>query len=224
VDALKKIKYIVADDSPFVYFKPDIDLSVIQRSFDEIPIDPHFEPGYRYRTQSLYEIMEDGQFKILHSKPLYQPTYINSYNNYGGKTREYDNLPTWLIDDSNFNALVNAWIDTLPGDIDRFSAHQIRTVSDGGEVVPEGRHRDGYDYIGVFIVNRKNITDDCAISIVWVGDTDHELFNGVVEPGTLLSFDDKLLMHNVGSIKAKDGRKDCLRDVIIFTVPECCIG
>jgi hypothetical protein len=215
---------VISPNNPLICLNPELDLSVIKRTFDQIPLDPHFEPGYRYRTQSMFRIKSNGDFELLPRKPLYQPQYINSYENYGGKIREYDDIPTWIIQDINFKKLITSWFETLPITTDRFSVHQIRTTTNGGETVPEGRHRDGYEYIGVFVVNRQNITEDSATSTVWLGNTSIELYNGVLKEGMLISFDDKLVTHNVNGITALNPEEKCLRDVLILTVPDTCIG
>lgn len=204
----------------FVTFKPELDNQVLKEAFNNIPHDPYFDGGYRYRTKSRIEVLSPNSLKILDRKDLYQPSYINSYENYGGISRAYEDIPHWLIEDKNFIKLIYSWLNTIPKRVRTISAHQIRTTSDLGKTVPEGRHRDGYDYIGVYVVARHNITADCALTTVWCNETDAVLFDGYLEEGGLISFDDNLVTHYTGDIVANNKEENCYRDVIILTCPD----
>jgi hypothetical protein len=208
-----------SSESFFYLTEPELNLSEIQHTFDNIPSDPYFAGKYRGRTQSRIHINVDGSFELKPRKPLYQNNQINSLEKYGGITRHYEDVPKELIECDAFQVLVNHWRTLLPFSISQFSVHQIRTVG-AGQSVPEGRHRDGYDWVGVFVVNRVHLEADSGCTTVWWGLTDEVLFEGVMTSGQLVTFDDSVFMHDVTAISPTTVTKLAYRDVLIFTTPE----
>ncbi|WP_417510872.1 2OG-Fe dioxygenase family protein [Methylophaga sp.] len=204
----------------FILIKPKLNNKKIKSLFDDIPYDPYFDGGYRYRSKSRIEIEPDGNLKFLERLDLYQPEHINSYQNYGGVSRSYQDIPEWSLTDSDFNILIKTWLATIPESITKISVHQIRTTSDLGKTVPEGRHRDGYDYIGLYVVSRDNITKNSALTNVWCNESDEVIFEDYLSEGSLLSFNDNKVTHYTGDIIADNKQKQCSRDVIILTYPD----
>lgn len=204
----------------FIVIKPNINNDVIKKSFNFIPLDPYFDGGYRYRTKSRIQVLEDGSLKLLEKKDLYQPSHINSYVNYGGISRSYQDIPEWLVTNENFVKLIKYWLDTIPKKIDIISVHQIRTATNFGKTVPEGRHRDGYDYIAVYVVARHNIVDNCALTKVWCNETNNIIFENYLDEGNLISFDDNLVTHYTSDIISENENNECYRDVLILTCPD----
>lgn len=204
----------------FVYdiIKPNLNLQVIQETFSKIPTDVHFSGSNRYRTQSRMKY-NNGKIERLEVAPLFQSSKINKLENYGGIKRDYDELPEGIEENNEFIKLVEAWSDGRFGTEFEFSAHQIRTV-DGGDPVPEGRHRDGYEFVGVFVANRWNLTQDSAATTVWDIHTDEVLYGPQsLEAGQMVVFDDRQVIHDASPLTpAGDGGAG--RDVFIFTYPD----
>ncbi|HEY6798667.1 MAG TPA: 2OG-Fe dioxygenase family protein [Kineosporiaceae bacterium] len=199
--------------------RPDLDLSELRRSFVDIPRDPYLTVGVRHRTQTRYRI-EPDRLVALERVQLFQSTDINPLQQYGGIKREYPDLPGWLQTSSAFRALVDHWLSLVPVPVGEFSAHQIRTVGDGMPV-PEGRHRDGYEYVAVFVVERHAIRDGCARTTVWDAATDEPVLQDVVlHDGEMVSFDDRLVLHDVTPLVPSGAVAKAYRDVIILTYPD----
>ncbi|MHB8623861.1 MAG: 2OG-Fe dioxygenase family protein [Sulfuricaulis sp.] len=198
---------------------PRVDLGKLKTSFERIPLDPHFAPGYRCRTQSRFAIRNDGHLELLPAVPLYQTLDINPLQGYGGIYREYADVPRWLQDSPDFEALVNVWLSHVPCEVKTFSAHQIRT-NGSGLPVPEGRHRDGYDWVGLYVVHRHNINPACAKSTIWWEKTEEILMQGVLQEGELLTIDDQMVTHYTTGLVPENPDDPSYRDVFIFTVPD----
>lgn len=202
----------------FEIVKPDLNVDAIKRHFDSIPADIHFEEGdYRYRTASILEY-NDGDLKLLENIPLYQSLNYNTLEGYGGKSRKYADIPREMVDCPDFRKLIDSWISTLPIKVDRFSAHQIRTKAPGAPV-PEGRHRDGYDWIGMYVARRQNINSETGVTTVWANDGEQVLSKGVLQEGTLISFDDREVIHYTSPVDPAN-ENEAIRDVIILTIPD----
>jgi hypothetical protein len=216
---MEPLKQKTPDSEKYTLACPDVDLEQIKRSFENIPRDPHFEAGYRCRTQSRYRL-QDGAMRLLDRFPLFQPSAINPLENYGGIVRDYDDLPAWLAESPHFLRLVKTWLSFVPYDVQDFSAHQIRTEG-GGKPVPEGRHRDGYDHVALFVVNRHNISRQSARTTVWDSLTDARLLDNVLlEEGDLLCLKDTDVLHFTSALEPSADANDSYRDVIILTTPD----
>ncbi len=199
--------------------QPELNVESIKRHFDAIPKDLHFEDGdYRSRTASVLEY-HDGKLTLLPNVPLYQSATYNTLENYGGKSRKYADIPAEMVDCPEFLKLVESWMDGLPVDVVKFSAHQIRTRAPGSPV-PEGKHRDGYDWIGMYVARRQNIAQDTGVTSVWANESDETIFNGVLTEGTLISFDDSKVFHDTTPVNLSEQDVDAIRDVIIFSIPD----
>ncbi|EXH75598.1 MULTISPECIES: 2OG-Fe dioxygenase family protein [Acinetobacter calcoaceticus/baumannii complex] len=205
-------------DPILIIEKPQLDLVEIQASFMFVPYDQYFSKGSRYRTTSRVEIGSDGKYKLLDKIPLYQPNYVNNIESYGGIQRDYDDVPLSFINSHSFDIMIKEWIKNIPFKVKTFSIHQIRTT-DEGNPTPEGAHKDGTDWTGVFIVNRHNIKDDSGSSVYWDNDK-NLLLNETLEVGSLITHNDQFFIHCASPIKKLMKNEPSYRDVIVLTVPE----
>lgn len=122
--------------------------------------------------------------------------------------------------DESLVELVSHWFGQFGRASGPVSVHQIRTLVNG-DPVPEGPHRDGYQYVGVFVVSRVNVAPGSALTTVWNESTDEKLVSDVrMEPGTLLSFDDRKVVHDVGPVAPEASSFPGYRDVLILTFPD----
>jgi hypothetical protein len=194
---------------------PDVDITVLQRSFDHVPADRYFAEGQRFRTTSRVEITCDG-FRLLPRMPLYQPPSVNKLTKYGGIERDYDDAPDMLIQSEAFQTMINDWLEMTGTKAKTFSVHQIRTTGTGCPV-PEGRHHDGTDWTGLYVVKRHLIRDDSAVTTYW--DADGQiLLQDVLQEGELITFYDERYTHDTTALVPLDGA--AYRDVFVLTLPE----
>ena len=197
--------------------RPEIDLARLQASFNFVPHDNYWEKGSRYRTTSRVEITKDG-LRLMKKRPLYQPSYVNKLNNYGSLDREYDNAPRSLVESQAFADLIESWISRIPVPVETFSVHQIRTT-DNACPTPEGRHIDGTDWSGVYILKRYNISPESAKSTFW-DKNDNIIMQEVVEEGELLTFFDSNYSHATSNLRKVIEDEPSYRDVFVLTIPE----
>ena len=174
---------------------PTSHVAELQRTFDGIPDDPYLEGGYRGRTQSRFE-RRDGVITRMDPVDLYQSSEVNKLENYGGIQRTYPELPAGIENSQAFIELIEEWFSGFDLGDATFSVHQIRTRS-GGDPVPEGAHRDGYQFVGIYVVARENIPDDSGLSTVWDASGQVVFEDRLLAEGELLSFDDREFVHDV---------------------------
>lgn len=196
---------------------PFLNLRELKDSFYFVPNDAYFTEGSRYRTTSRIRITPDG-YELLPRVPLYQPDYVNKLDSYGGIDREYADVPKSLLRTEAFDIMIKSWLAHIPYSVETFSVHQIRTT-DNGNPTPEGAHRDGTDWTGVFVVNRHNIEDGSGASRYW-DVKDNELLDHVFPEGSLISHFDKYFTHCATPIVKRDPDEPSFRDVFVITSPE----
>ena len=181
----------------------------------EVP-DPKFNPPAGYR----FEGREDGQ-----------------------KTRTYDRrfvrVPKAMRDRPEFAEMIARFASYArldPRYASRTSltvgVHAIRIKADAndpglrGQVVPEGMHQDGFEYIGLLSPSRRNVASDWQ-TYVYAGGPNGErpsakarpMFQNPVEPGCLLFLDDGRMWHDADDLRQAD--PECgpaWRDFIVVTL------
>jgi hypothetical protein len=196
---------------------PYFDINELKRSFYFVPKDDYFTKGSRYRTTSRIRITANG-YELMPRAPLYQPTYVNKLDSYGGIDREYADVPESLLKTRAFDIMIKEWVASIPYSIKTFSIHQIRTT-DSGNPTPEGPHRDGTDWTGILIVNRCNIDTDSGATRYW-GNDGKILIDHVFQEGSLITHFDKYFTHCATPIAQINPNEPSYRDVFVLTSPE----
>ena len=137
-------------------------LQGLSQFWENLPRDPYLKDGgrYRFRRHASYEIRKDVLELVPH-RAHWQSVNYNALH--GGIERWFEPIQNPLLSDPAWQSLllglgrmlsglkpVNTWF---------VEAHQFRIdTTDGiGRPTPEGAHRDGVDYVAVFLLDRKGI-------------------------------------------------------------------
>ena len=84
-----------------------------------------------------------------------------------------------------------------------------------GEPAPEGRHQDGFDFIGIFCARRIKV--DGGISELFLGKEDKDaILEKMLEENELLVVNDREVFHNATKLTPVDMELG-YRDVFVFT-------
>lgn len=194
-----------------------IKLEGIQESFANLPVDPYMKGNYRFRRLSRFTVAGDELIKLPHGY-LYQSKQYNPL--LGDIKREFAELEDALIELDNFKKLVLAFSDSckLHPEAD-IGVHQIRTIctpENYGNPAPEGIHRDGTDFIGIFSVDRENIQG--GETHLYTGRKENPVFSKVLNPRELLLVNDHEFLHYTTPIKPTSEGQGT-RDVFVLTSP-----
>lgn len=184
----------------------------VKNSFNHLEIDNYYN-NKRYRAFSMIDIKDFlvvGESYFLQSK---------AYNDYlGDELRIYKNIDDSVINDVSFRSIITKFINTISGpkEYRYLYVHQIRVDCEDYEInpVPEGIHRDGYEYICITCVNKVNI--DGPITEIY--DSFKNLINEtVMEPGDNIILNDNKYFHNVKPLKKITQHEKAYRDIFVLT-------
>lgn len=188
----------------------------LKKSFNYLNIDNYYE-NQRFRNFSLIEIDDDDNIlslKIKGNYKFFQSSYYNSY--LGEKYRNYQNIDINLLNDSSFKNLIKLFIQQIPYKVKFLTVHQIRVITNynSTNLVPEGIHRDGYNYIGIFVTNLSNINGGESK----IYDTNKNLiFEKKLAENQMIFINDQKLFHSVNNISSNDNIKIGYRDIFVLT-------
>ncbi|HEY8360541.1 MAG TPA: 2OG-Fe dioxygenase family protein, partial [Ramlibacter sp.] len=137
-------------------------LAPLQAAWDDLPPDAYLKDGGRYRRRrhSCF-VAQDGALLPAPHRAHWQPVEYNALH--GGMQRWFEpmdvavaNAPAWTCLLQALAREASALRGARPWFIE---AHQFRIDTEGGigRPTPEGAHRDGVDFVAVFLVGRHGI-------------------------------------------------------------------
>ncbi len=194
-----------------------IKLEGIKQFFTALPVDPYIKGQYRFRRLSRFIISRDELIKLPHGY-FYQSKDHNPL--IGGVKREFAELDDALIRLDNFKKLVLAFSDSCKLHPEaEIGVHQIRITcspKNYGNPAPEGIHRDGTDFIGIFSVDRESIQG--GATHLYTARKEKPVFSKILNPGELLLVNDHEFLHFTTPIKPTS-EQEGTRDVFVLTSP-----
>ncbi len=194
-------------------------LRALVPGWDELPPDRYLKDGGRYRKRRhACFLVEADTLRQVPQRMHYQPVEYNALH--GGMERWFEPiaaatvaLPAWP---ALLRALAQVFWRQAPGPRWHVEAHQFRIdTSDGvGRPTPEGAHRDGVDFVAVFLVSRHAIRG--GETRVFAADRrEGERFT-LSEPWSLLLMDDTRVIHESTPI-LPTGPAQGHRDTLVLT-------
>ncbi len=196
------------------------DLMSLAPSWDDLPLDNHLKDGGRYRRRRHSCFIAEGEElgQVPH-RMHWQPVEYNALH--GGMVRWFEPVnretlakPAWP---ALILALAKACWKQAPGPRWHVEAHQFRIdTTDGvGRPTPEGAHRDGVDFVAVFLVAWQGICG--GETRVFAADRrEGERFT-LSEPWSLLLMEDARVIHESTPILPLDPQQPGHRDTLVLT-------
>ena len=194
-----------------------LNLEGIKQFFLDLPVDPYIKDNYRFRRLSRFTVSGDKLIKLPHGY-FYQSQQYNPL--LGDVKREFAELDDALIELDDFKKLVLAFSDSCKLHPEaEIGVHQIRiscSPQSYGNPAPEGIHRDGTDFIGIFSVDRENIQG--GETHLYTDKKEKPVFSKILNPGELLLVNDHEFLHFTTPIKPTSAQEGT-RDVFVLTSP-----
>ena len=191
------------------------DLLALNSFWNDLPRDPFLKDGgrYRYRLHASYEIKGDALLAVPH-RAHWQSVDYNALH--GGIERWFEPIQGELLSNTAWQSVLLGLAHILnslkPVNTWFVEAHQFRIdTTDGiGRPTPEGAHRDGVDFVAVFLLGREGIKGGETRIFDTSGSAG--LRFTLIQPWSLLLMNDQRMIHESTPIQplAKYGYRDTL--------------
>lgn len=193
-------------------------LGDLEPSWQTLAVDHYLRDGgsYRKRRHACF-VVDAGAVVQAPHRAHWQSTDYNALH--GGMQRWFEPITPEIVDAPVWSSLLAALgrcfaqvRATRPWYVE---AHQFRIdTSDGiGRPTPEGAHRDGVDFVAVFMVDRIGISGG-ETRVFDASGPDGQRFT-LSEPWSVLLLDDTRVIHESTPIQPLDGHGH--RDTLVLT-------
>ena len=196
------------------------DIAGLAVGWDGLPPDEYLRDGGRYRRRRHSCFVVDGRdVRMVAHRAHWQSVDYNALH--GGMERMYQPLSDALVARPAWPRLLSALGTLCSGVRDdgpwHVEAHQFRIdTSDGiGRPTPEGAHRDGVDFVAVFMVAREGIKGGETRVFDAAGPDGHRFT--LEQPWSLLLMDDARVIHESTPIQPLVPGGYGHRDTLVLT-------
>ncbi|MEY4059449.1 MAG: hypothetical protein RL551_688 [Pseudomonadota bacterium] len=170
----------------------------LNQFWEGLPRDPYLKDGgrYRFRRHSSFE-MKGESLTIVPHRAHWQSVDYNALH--GGIERWFEPSQAQLTNNPAWQSLLLGLANILSGvkQVNTWfvEAHQFRIdTTDGiGRPTPEGAHRDGVDFVAVFLLNRVGIKG--GETRIFDANGSAGLRFTLSEPWSLLLMNDERMIH-----------------------------
>ena len=196
-------------------------LNALKSYWDDLPPDGYLKDGGRYRRRrhSCF-VIDGGHAAMVPHRPHWQPLEYNALH--GGMQRWFEPLAPAMATHSQWSQLL-IWLAQVSSARTQaqpwfVEAHQFRIdTTDGiGRPTPEGAHRDGVDFVAVFMVDRNNIKGGETRVFDAVGPSGQRFT--LTESWSLLLLDDARVIHESTPIQPVTDGQGGWRDTLVVTL------
>ncbi len=199
------------------------DWQVFAGSWDQLELDTYMGDGGRYRRRryaTLHGSAKTGMLAVQPHQPHYQDVDYNRLN--GGIARHFAPIETAVLQGPALSSILALGMSIFrnlhPARDAHVEVHQFRIEARAGALgqpTPEGKHRDGVDFVLVMMVRRSNV----ASGTTEIFDTAGRRIDSftLIEPGDAALVDDHCALHGVTPITPVDASLPAWRDVLVAT-------
>ena len=179
-------------------------LAQLTQYWEGLPRDPYLKDGgrYRFRRHASYEIKNQTLSLVPH-RAHWQSLDYNALH--GGIERWFEPVQAKVMNDPAWQGVLLGLANVLSGlkPVTTWfvEAHQFRIdTTDGiGRPTPEGAHRDGVDFVAVFLLNRVGIQG--GETRIFDAQGSAGLRFTLTEPWSLLLMNDERMIHESTPIR-----------------------
>ena len=207
---------MINDDTLYETGRLSSDLSGLEATFSNLPEDRYAQKGLRSRRYSRYRLGADGKLTHLDHRDFMQSSEINKA--VGDVERRFEEIEDALEGDPGFTSMFQAFRDHTglsPESV--IEAHQIRWNCRNKVMIPapEGTHQDGFDYIGMFMVDTANLTGGEVL--LYRSPDDSPILKATLATGEYVLVNDKRLFHDAAPLVPEANEEDGHWDLVVLT-------
>ncbi|MGA0128149.1 MAG: 2OG-Fe dioxygenase family protein [Burkholderiales bacterium] len=195
------------------------DIKTLESSWNYLEKDHYLKDGGNYRSRRHASVVISGNevSRVAH-RAHWQPTTYNALH--GGIHRWFEPIGEEFLNSEPVKKLLT-WIANTASKIDKnerwFSeVHQFRIDTTGGigRPTPEGAHRDGVDWVALFLIGRHNI---CGGETHVFKLNSNEGYRFLMDqPWSLILMNDRKVIHETTPIQPID--TPGWRDTLVITL------
>jgi len=195
-------------------------LQALETSWNDLPPDQYLKDGGRYRRRrhASLKVRADGVETMPH-RAHWQPLSYNALH--GGMQRWFEPMQAEVLAQPAWQALLQ-WLASVAGQAQGATtwfteAHQFRIdTTDGiGRPTPEGAHRDGVDWVAVFLIGRHGLKG--GETRVFDIDSPRGQRFTLTQPWSLLLLNDHRVIHETTPIQPQS-EGVAWRDTLVVTL------
>ncbi len=207
---------MINDDTVFESGQLSIDLSDLEASFSNLVEDTYAVKGLRSRRYSRYRLSADGKLTHLPQKEFMQSKDINKA--VGDVERRFEEVEPKLEGEPAFVKIFETFRDHTglsPEAV--IEAHQVRWNCENKVMIPapEGTHQDGFDYIGMFMIDTYNLTGGDVL--VYKSLSEPPIVKRSLKAGEYVVLNDKKLFHDASPLVPEPNNEAGHWDMIVLT-------
>lgn len=196
-------------------------LSHLALFWNDLPPDEYLKDGGRYRKRrhGSWVVDADDAIQVPH-RAHWQSVSYNALH--GGMKRWFEPLAPAFADDPVLRQLLLQlahWANSVRGPRFWFAevhAFRIDTTDGIGRPTPEGAHRDGVDFVAVFMLQRHNIKG--GESRVFDANGPRGQRFTLTQPWSMLLLDDHRVIHESTPIQPEVPEEMGWRDTLVITL------
>jgi hypothetical protein len=193
-------------------------LQALTQFWEKLPRDPYLKDGgrYRFRRHASYQI-KGADLTLVPHRAHWQSVDYNALH--GGIERWFEPIQEELLGNPAWQAVLLGLAHILnalkPVNTWFVEAHQFRIdTTDGiGRPTPEGAHRDGVDYVAVFLLGRSGIKG--GETRIFDASGSAGLRFTLTEPWSVLLMNDQRMIHESTPIQPMENYG--YRDTLVLT-------
>lgn len=196
-------------------------------SWNDLGVDRYMADGGRYRRRRYATFsIADGKITRKQHQPHYQSRDYNLLN--GGVERWFSPIEETIGAHPTLQAILSMSADMAssltptPQQPYRWhtEVHQFRIEAGPethGQPTPEGMHRDGVDWVFVFMIQRDNIRE--GVTSIHALDQKTQLGSfTLAQPMDAAIVNDHRVYHGVTAVEPEDPNRPAHRDVLVVTL------
>ncbi len=198
------------------------DWDAFAASWNRLELDTYMADGGRYRRRrhAVYAAAPGGAILRQPHQPHYQTLDYNKLN--GGIARDFQPIEEGVAAGPSMTAILAFCRDLFEHLSDirawHIELHQFRIEAgpgQAGQPTPEGKHRDGVDYVLVLLIDRQNI----ASGVTTIHDLQRTLLGSftLTEKLDAALVYDRRVYHGVTPVEPLDPAAPAHRDVLVVT-------
>ncbi len=193
-------------------------LQALQPFCSRLPADRWLKDGghYRRRRHSCF-IVQQGHVEQVPHRAHWQPVEYNALH--GGVLRMFDPVEREMVIQPVWQKMLmrlGEVCSAIKGEQRWFvEAHVFRIDTTGGigRPTPEGAHRDGVDFVSIFLADRQHVQG--GESRVFLNNASEGRRFTLLENWTLMMLDDERMIHESTPIQPVNGNG--FRDTLVLT-------